>query len=475
MPDRPKPFTETDLEAVSPDAPAWYHLPTFNGIPEAALDALARQMDPVEFTSHTAIIQQGTAGDFMYVLTAGTVRVVAETTRHDTLFEILLKAPCVVGEMALLTRETRTATVRTESAVTGLRIDIDRLEGVLSNHPKAAHILTTIVGRRLLEADTITNVGQYKVSGRLGRGAMATVFEAEQPNLKRPVALKMLSHALVNYPGFADHFRHEARLIASMDHPNIVKVHDTVEGYGTLFIVMERLTGTGLDETINNLERLDYATVRRIMRETCEALHYSHEKGLLHRDIKPSNIFVAADGRVKLLDFGIAVQQEKSATKGGRMAGTPYYMSPEQILGRKLDGRSDLYATGILAYQILTHKVPFDATRLDALWRMHLKKAVPDARLVYEDVPDDLVEFIARATAKKKEDRFASCGEAAEFLRGAERVNMIDELHQASISIIYDGTRGEHVSAALKELRKALRGVHGVSLHIARKQPRSQQ
>ncbi len=465
-------FTQTSLEAIGPDAPAWYHLPTFNGIPPAALDALADHMEPVSFDSDTAIMEQDSPGDYMYVLTGGAVRVVAETTVHDTLFEILLKAPCVVGEMALLTNEHRTATVRTETPVDGLKIDKVRLEGVLKAHPKAAQILTTIVGKRLLEADTITEVGQYEISGRLGRGAMATVFEAEQPNLERPVALKMLSHALVNYPGFADHFQSEAKLIASLDHPNIVKVHDTIQGYGTHFIVMERLTGSGLDETIKNRDRLDWPTVRRILREVCEALHYSHERGLLHRDIKPSNVFVASDGRVKLLDFGIAVQQEKSATKGGRMAGTPYYMSPEQILGRKLDGRSDLYSTGILAYQLITHHVPFDAGRLDALWRLHLKKPIPDPRDVYDDVPEDLVEFIRLATAKKKDHRFASCGAAAEFLRTAERVDLIDDLHQASISVVYVEARSEDVGAALRDLRKALRGLQGVSLHVSRKQPR---
>ena len=144
---------------------------------------------------------------------------------------------------------------------------------------------------------------------------------------------------------------------------------DTAQAYGTHFIVMEKLTGTMLEDIVAQGQRLPWGMIRRILREVCSALAYSHEHNLLHRDIKPSNVFLTEDRRVKLLDFGIATSTESSETGGGHLLGTPYYMAPEQIRGERLDGRADLYALGIMAYELSTLNVPFDADTLDDLLR----------------------------------------------------------------------------------------------------------
>ena len=464
-----------DLDYEVDEPPAWHRIPMFRGIPFEALSRLEEMMKPVEFDKGTVILRQGDSGEDMFVLVRGKVRVEAESQMHDTLFERLLSGPAVFGEMALVTKEARTASVTAESHVECLCGSRGAIETLIEYYPKAAQILGAIVGSRLLEAETLGRVGKYRITGRLGRGAMATVFEAVQPNLDRPVALKMLSHALANSPGFIEHFKKEARRVARFDHPNIVRVHDTVAGFGTHFIVMERLTGNTLDELIKNGVRLEPSQVRRVLVDICRALAYSHDQGLLHRDVKPSNVFMHADGSAKLLDFGIAVEAERSATGGRRPAGTPYFMSPEQILGRQLDGRTDLYSVGILAYQLLTLRVPFDATTAEHLWQLHLKAPMKDPRDIYPDIPDDLGEFVLRAAQKRRQDRFVNCAEGAAYLALAGELPMVHKLSLATMSIAYHPSRRAHVAEALNTLRESLATVSGVSVHESVQAPRTEE
>lgn len=449
------------------DGTLWTTLPVFQGLDDDAVARMHSLMEPVSFDDGAEILRQGERGDDLYVLSEGRIRVRAQTSMRDTLFERILKAPAVFGEMAVVTHEPRTATVLAEGPVRGYRLDAEAVNNLVTEQPRSAALLTSIVGRRLLEADTIATVGKYEVTGRLGSGAMATVFQAVQPDLGRTVALKMMSHALVKRPGFLEHFKREGQLVAQLDHDNIVRVHDTVEAYGTHFIVMEKLTGNSLDELVKDKVRLDWDSVRRILREILLALEYSHSRDLLHRDIKPSNVFLGANRRVKLLDFGIAVRQGASEVAGGRLMGTPYYMAPEQIRGRKLDGRTDLYATGILAYELVTHRVPFDAKTLQDLLDKHLKAPTPDPRRRVKDVPPDLVDFIRRSTAKRRQDRFSTCGEAASFLQLASERPMVERFDVAHVAIAFHPSRRSQVMAELSRLEATLEALDGVKLNVA--------
>jgi serine/threonine protein kinase len=344
-------------------------------------------------------------------------------------------------------------------------VSAQSFEDLVRRNPHVGAFLTKAVGERLLEADSIQHVGKYKVVGRLGAGAVATVFEAMHPDLDQPVALKMLSHALVNHPKFAQQFNQEAKLVAQLGHDHIVRVFDTEKAYGTHFIVMEKLSGLTLDDMIRTGTRLAWGATRRILREIAAALQYSHSKGLLHRDIKPSNVFLTQeDRRVKLLDFGIAAAAGSAATEAGHLLGTPYYMSPEQILGKPLDGRSDLYSLGILAYELVTHEVPFDAETIEQLLACHVQDRTPDPRIIVPDMPDDLVEFILKATAKAPEDRFATCGEAMQFLQLASDLPVVHRIELSTLAISYHPSRRVMVEAALQELRDKLDGVPGIAL-----------
>ncbi|HAN31018.1 MAG TPA: hypothetical protein DCQ06_05420, partial [Myxococcales bacterium] len=273
--------------------------------------------------------------------------------------------------------------------------------------------------------------------------------------------LKMLSHALVYDQGFADHFAEEARLVAQLDHPNITRVIDTEQAYGTHFIVMEKLTGELLEEVIEKGAVVSYDNVRRILLEVCEALAYSHERGFVHRDVKPENVFLLTDGRTKLMDFGIATSTDQNGGEE-RIFGTPYYMSPEQIMGKALDGRSDLYSLGIMAYELITGDIPFDADTVQDLFRLHIGRQISDVRKIRPDVPDDLVEFIGRSTCKKIDDRFDDCDQAAQFLRVASEVPVLDRFVMSSLSVTYHQSQKHLVEQVIRDAVTQLEGQKGV-------------
>lgn len=469
----PQPFGSTQqfaglnspLPPPPPKPTAWTALPLFQGLSDDALHHFRAAMEVVAFPDGAEILRQGEPGDEMFVLEQGSIRITVRGDGNKVVFERTIQAPALFGEMALITKEPRTATVSAESEARCLRIKKSTVHELFAALPATAAFLTRLVGERLMEHKGIRKVGKYEVTGRLGSGGVATVFEARHPTLGTPVALKMLSHTLVFDPAFAACFQEEAKLVASLTHDNIVRVLDTEEAYGTKFIVMEKLTGDLLESLIDSGQVIDWQNVRRILREICEALAYSHAKGLIHRDIKPANVFLLTDGKVKLLDFGIA--SEAGGAEGGKVMGTPYYMSPEQIAGKKLDGRADLYSLGILAYELVTGYIPFDGETVEELFGHHKASPLPNPRDERPDLPDDLLEFIVRATAKDPDARFASCADAAAFLKAAAEVPVLDRFAMSALSVTYHASRKELVERVLAEAQKKLEGLAGVALFVA--------
>lgn len=446
---------------------SWTSLPLFASLSPETSQRFRDAMEMVSYRAGEVILAQGEAGDDMYVLERGTVRITVRNDKQVVVFERTSPSPALFGEMALITREPRTATVSAEEDCRCLRINKAAVQDLFSKHPDTAVFLTRLVGERLMEFKGIRRVGKYEVIGRLGSGGVATVFEARHPTLGIPVALKMLSHALVFDDTFAEYFQHEARLVAQLNHDNIVRVLDTEQAYGTHFIVMEKLTGDLLESVIDTGQPIDWTNVRRIVREVCDALAYSHTQGLIHRDIKPANVFLLTDGKAKLLDFGIATNPGGGNNTSGKVMGTPYYMSPEQITGMALDGRSDLYSLGVLAYELCCRELPFDADTLQELFGKHVSVPCPDPREVVPDMPEDLAEFILRSMAKLPEDRFASSAEAASFLKAAAEVPVLDRFAMSALSVTYHGSRRELVERVLAEAVRQLEGVPGVALFAA--------
>jgi eukaryotic-like serine/threonine-protein kinase len=462
-----KGLESTSQVQVMPDeGEDWTCLPLFKGMSESAMKLFQGAMEEVIYTAGETMITQGDSSEDMFVLESGTMRVTV-TSGETKIFERTFQSPYLFGEMALITREPRSATITAETKCRCLRIDKTTVQELFRREAGTAVFLTRLVGERLLEASGIRRVGKYEVLGRLGSGGVATVFEGRHPELGTPVALKMLSHALVFDEGFADHFAEEGRRTASLTHDNIVAVMDTEEAYGTHFIVMEKLTGDLLEEAIYSSQRMGWKTIRRILIEALDALAYAHGEGFVHRDIKPENIFLRTDGKVKIMDFGIATQSGGAQKDSDRIIGTPYYISPEQVLSRQLDGRADLYSLGITAYEMCCQQLPFDAETVNELFRKHIQTRMPDPRDISPDIPDDLRTFILRACKKSAKKRFEGCGEARDFLKAAAEVPVLDVFAMSSLSVTYHTSRRSTVEQIMSRAVAELKSLSGVAFFEA--------
>lgn len=253
----------------------------------------------------------------------------------------------------------------------------------------------------------VDQIGNCRILGEIGSGGMAVVYKAVQEPLGRLVAIKALKPSIAMDSGFAKRFEREAHFMASLQHENILHVHDFLKERGTMFIVMEYVQGIDLYDLLDITPRLpvDVAVVITLM--VARALDYAHFRGIIHRDIKPANIMISHQGEVKLMDFGIARDDRLSdLTETGTGLGTPSYMSPEQILGDKLDFRSDIFSLGIVLYQMITGKKPFveDDSRT-VMQKIRLDR-YQGARKLNPEVPRSLERILARSMEKLPANRY---------------------------------------------------------------------
>lgn len=273
-------------------------------------------------------------------------------------------------------------------------------------------------------------LGQYQLIEELGRGGFATVYRALQPQLNRQVAIKVLHPEFIRDERALRRFKREAVAVARLTHPNIVAVYDYGEQEGHAYLVMEYIAGGTLKARLGG-KPLPYADALAVVRAVGSALDYAHSKGVIHRDVKPGNILYTDDGRIVLSDFGIVrlADDESSLTRG--VIGTPQYMSPEQALGREVDGRSDLYSLGIVLFEMLAGRVPYKGESAVATLSMHATLPVPSMRKYNEAVPDVIDRIVQRALAKAPEDRFQTGAELTQALSAA-----IENIERPSSSTI---------------------------------------
>ena len=262
--------------------------------------------------------------------------------------------------------------------------------------------------------------GRYQVEKELGRGSMGMVYQAYDPQIDRRVALKVLRPDLLTSEGFAQRFLKEARAIGRLSHPNIVVVHDVGSDQGTIYIAMEFLTGEPFHEVMRNKEFSDKEIIL-LGSQVARVLDYAHQHGIVHRDIKPSNIILSPDGQIKITDFGIAHIEDPSAaqqTRAGEVLGTPAYMSPEQVLGNPVDGRSDVYSLGVILYELSTGVRPFRGENLAAIFMAVTQQTPLEPAEVKPTVSPELSGIIMKCLNKAPEERFQSGRELAAALEG---------------------------------------------------------
>jgi len=274
---------------------------------------------------------------------------------------------------------------------------------------------------------SLTKVGRYEITGELGRGAMGVVYKALDPTIGRTVALKTMrldGHGMESAE-LVHRFQNEARAAGLLSHPNIVTIYDAGEHNGIFYIAMEYIEGTTLDQVLAQRQILDFEEIVRISREICRGLDYAHAHGIIHRDVKPANIMLTVQGSVKIMDFGIA-KAGGSMTSTGQVLGTPNYMSPEQVRGKSLDGRTDLFSFGVALYEMVTGEKPFNSQNVTTI----IYKIVNENPIAPRDldgtIHPGLNAVVMKALSKSPEERYQS---------GADLVRDLENYKLAAASI----------------------------------------
>jgi len=280
-------------------------------------------------------------------------------------------------------------------------------------------LMTTVPQTNAVEIGLVSSALEtdYEVLEELGRGGMAVVYRAREKALDREVAIKVLPTVLSLDTGFVERFEREAKTAAQLEHPSIVPIYRVGRSGSVIFFVMKFLRGQSLSAVMRERQKLTVDEVKRILLDCASALGYAARRGVVHRDIKPDNILLDHDGRCVITDFGIAKTQSGPLTAAGTSMGTPRYMSPEHAQGHPLDGRSDMYSLGVVAYQALAQSVPFDGPDPFAVLYKHINSPLPIPELATPE-EKELFAIIEKMLQKKPEDRFQTADDLIAALGG---------------------------------------------------------
>ncbi len=413
-PDEPgsRPGNGSDLEFLMQTA-------AFESIPSHALLHLINCLRRRTYRQGVQVYGQGEPGKSLFIIQDGicAIKVHKDNQTHHV---SRLKQDDVFGELAVLTGEERSEFAVAETDMTVWELRQEDFDQVALKHPGLRIFLTELVTQRL-ESWSYTidrSVGKYTIQHPIGTGGWGIVYRGYHRALSMPVAVKMLKHDMAMEPLFLETFRREAQIIARLNHQNIVQIFDIDEIYRTIFIIMEFLEGEQLRTTLQRCGSLSVPQTVNYLKQILGGLHYAHEQGIVHRDIKPENIFVMRDGRIKILDFGLAAPPGEEDLN---LHGTLYYASPEQIEGDPEDARSDIYALGIMAYELLCGKRPYPEDDLSQLMDLHCKQAVPDPADTLPDLPETLRHFITKCCAIDPAQRYESAAEALAAIENLTR------------------------------------------------------
>ena len=268
----------------------------------------------------------------------------------------------------------------------------------------------------MIDAASVKMLGRYEIVAELGQGAMGVVYKARDPMLDRVVAIKTINLGLAmdEKEEYEGRFYQEAKAAGRLNHPNIVTIYDVGKSGDVAYIAMEFLEGRELRDIMNEGALLLVDQVLNIVAEVAQGLAYAHEHDIVHRDVKPSNIMVIRDGHVKITDFGIARMASSSVrTQTGMVLGSPKYMSPEQVMGKSIDQRSDIFSLGVMFYEMLTGQAPFNGENVNAIMYQTLNAVPPPPNTLNPAVPEMVNFIMAKALAKKLEDRYQNAKDFA--------------------------------------------------------------
>jgi len=259
----------------------------------------------------------------------------------------------------------------------------------------------------------ISKIGRYEVESELTQGGMGVIFLAKDPYIQRQVVVKVLMYSRTLDDVYREFFQREAELIAALEHPAIVPVYDFGWHGEQPYIVMRYMSAGSLEDRLEKDGELKFTELGHVFKRVGDALDAAHAQNIIHRDVKPSNILFDSTGEAYLSDFGIAKSKAISDEDGEWLVGTPAFMSPEQVKGEKVDGRSDVYAMGVMLYRLLTGQLPFQSDSTTAMINAHIELPIPDVRHIRENIPAVWQEVVAKAMAKDPNERYPTAGEFA--------------------------------------------------------------
>ena len=286
-------------------------------------------------------------------------------------------------------------------------------------------------------AETLTKAGRYHIVGELGRGSMGIVYQGFDPVIGRTVAIKtMLPEGLSpqEIEEYKTRFQREAMAAGILAHPNIITVYDFGEDQGVFYLALEFLEGKSLEKIIQEQTVLPIESILPIYDQVCSALDHAHRNMIVHRDIKPANIMILQNGLVKVTDFGIAKMMDMGMTQAGQILGTPNYMSPEQVKGRQIDGRSDIFSLGVILYELVTGEKPFGGQNITTvIYKIINENPIPPRELD-ASIHGGLSYIISKALAKNTDERYQTCRELAEDLRNYKNLGSPGTVPEAAVS-----------------------------------------
>jgi predicted Ser/Thr protein kinase len=390
--------------------------------------ARERRYDPDE-----TIIRQGQLGDSLFVVIDGEARVLLRG--HDGTVRSIatLGRGSIAGEMSLITQEPATADVVATTEVRSLVLSAQDFDGLATRNPELTIVLTNVVADRLGRAlhDGLGGkvLNGYQILGCIGRGGMAVVYEARELATGERVALKMMSHRLVYQPGAFSRFEREARIVQPLAHDNIARMKNHFPAFRTEFIVMEFCEGATLAEHLSRHGAFPEDQAKRVLGQLASALQFVHDRGVVHRDLKPGNVMLTPSGRVKLMDFGLAKEDEQvsddTETQSGTVLGTPLYMPPGQMTGDESGPTVDVYSFACIAYELVAGKPLFEGRTTRGLLHDKLTRRLPSAGEIGPGISQELHELLDAGLKLEPENRLASLSAVsawsgdvdAEFLR----------------------------------------------------------
>ncbi len=421
-----------------------------------------------KFKKGDLVVEAGQIGKRIYFIFEGRVEVQIPDVHGDIKSRIILKKGEVVGEISLLINSTYSADIRALSKTTAFYLDQQHFKQLIEEHPEFAEVMSQLMTNRMAQNGGINQVGKYELRSKLGEGNMATVFNAWDPELEREVAIKMLKYKLAYDEKFLDRFEQEAKIIASLNHPNIVNVFEVIDEFSTRFIVMEKLHGQDLSVILKDKGAFGLVETREILSQVAGALQYAHnhgDKGIVHRDIKSSNIVVDPYGNIKLTDFGIAGPPQG---KDVNIEGTPSYLAPEIINGDLLDGRADIYALGVMAFHLLTNSLPFSASTLSKLLKMQVNQKPPDIRNACPEIDEDLAGFIDSALSKEPDDRISDWDVIRKILKPPGQLHLMLDPDELAVIIRFRDTGYQQSASFINAMQKQLQDAginHQIEMH----------